>query len=356
MLRSRACFSVLSSLVVSTLMACSVTTTPTGTGGPDTTTPATPVTPTTPTDPTMPVTPTTPTAKVTFSYSTVALPAASLKIGSIGGSSASDVWMVAAPSTAASKDPWTAYHYDGTKWDATTLTATTGRPNFGAVSLGGSNVYLGFSYAADVFRLQGSSFEKSASFSVTSGYTMAAVGSKVYVGTQENFGAGPLYVLSGSNSQQIAVTDGNGGVSGIWGASEDDVWLARSGALGHLVAGVYQDVDMNPVTDVHGTAKNDVWTISDTGARHFDGTNWTDIAIPTSGESSDKPQSITALAKDEVIVTTYSAVYRWDGTAFTKESRTNAPSTSVSMVGRVGTEAWVVTGTSISRLAPDAKK
>jgi hypothetical protein len=285
----------------------------------------------------------------------VQLPAAGLKIGSLGGSSANDVWMVAAPSSAATKDPWTAYHYDGTKWDSMALTATTGRPSFGAVSLGGSNVFLGFSYSADIFQLNGSSFAKATSFSVTSGYTMAAVGSKVYVGTQENFGAGPLYVLSGGKYNQVSVTDGVGGVYGIWGASEDDVWLARGNGLGRLVAGTYQDVDQNPVTDVHGTAKDDVWTISDTGARHFDGAKWTDVTLPSSG-SSDKPRTLTALAKDDVIVTTYSNVYRWDGTSFAKDSRTNAPATSVSTVGRVGTEAWAVTSASISRLAPDAKK
>jgi hypothetical protein len=102
---------------------------------------------------------------------------------------------------------------------------------------------------------------------------------------------------------------------------------------------------------VHGTAKDDVWTISESGARHFDGTTWTDVAIPTGG-GSEKPRTLTAVAKDDVIVTTYSNVYRWDGTAFAKESRPNAPASSASTVGRIGGEAWIVTSKGISRLAP----
>jgi hypothetical protein len=356
MLRSRASFSLLAALVVPSLMACSATTNAPAGGEDPSTKPTGPADTSTPTTPPPSGKPAEPPAKATFSYSEVALPEQNLKVGSIGGSSANDVWMVASPSGSGSNDMWNAYHYDGSTWTTTVLTAATGRPSFGAVSLDGSKAYLGFSYSADVFKLTGAAFTKSASFSVTSGYTMAVVGSTVYVGTQENFGAGPLYTLGYTTGyQQVSgVAQGAGGVVDIWGADENDVWLARSEGLGRLVKGVYEEVDSNPVTAVHGSAKDDVWTISAAGARHFDGSTWTDVALP--GGGSDEPRTLNALAKDEVIVTTYSNVYRWDGSAFVKESRPKAPAASVSNVARIGKEAWAVTGTSIHRLAADAKK
>ena len=289
--------------------------------------------------------------KVTFGYSSMPLPAASLNVASIGGSSASDVWMVARASSATSA-PWTAYHYDGTKWTSMAVSSdTTGRPNFGVVSLGGSNVYMGFSEAAEIFQLRGSSFTKIAGFSLTSGYSMAAVGSKVYVGTQENFGTCPLYILDGRAAQQADVPEGTGGVLGIWGSSENDVWLARSEGLGHITSGAYQDVDATPARAIDGTAKDDVWLTTDSGVRHFDGSKWSDVSFPSSGGTSDSPRSLAVLAKDEVVVTTYSKVYRYDGTGFVADTRASAPKTTTT-VGRIGNEAWLVTSDAISRLAP----
>ena len=305
--------------------------------------------------PTTPTTPTTP-EKITFEYSSVPLPAANVRVASIGGSSKSDVWVVAAASGASEQDPWTAYHYDGKAWETTALTAQTGRPSFGAVSLGGSNVYLGFSYAADIFQLSGSTFTKKTSFSVTSGYTMAAVGSTVFIGTQENFGAGPLYVIDAGASKQVSgVTQGRGGVVDVWGVDADDVWLARSGGLGHLVDGVYEDTSEPAASKVHGTAKDDVWALTASGVRHYDGKSWKDVTFPTGSSSTDKPRTLNALSKDEVIVTTSSNVYRYDGKEFVKDTRTDAPKTA-SVVGRIGKdEAWAVSSTSISRLAPEGK-
>lgn len=293
---------------------------------------------------------TTPPEKLVFEYSTVPLPAANVSIESISGSSASDVWIVGTESGATSSSPWIAYHYDGSKWSSTPLTTTKGRPNFGVVSLGGSSVYMGFSYSAEIFQLSGTTYTKKTAFSVTSGYTMAAVGSKVFIGTQENFGAGPLYTFDGTTSKQIPVTEGLGGVSAIWGSSETDVWLARSSGLGHLVNGSYDDADSDAYYDVHGSAKDDVWAVTKTGVRHYDGSAWKDVTFP--GGTSDAARTVTALSKDEVIVTTYSNVYHWDGSAFVKESRTGAP-TSVGKVGRIGkNEVWLASSKEIGRLAP----
>ncbi|MBS2014848.1 MAG: hypothetical protein JST00_18305 [Deltaproteobacteria bacterium] len=349
MVRSRVCLAALAALLVPSVIACSATVTPVDLSGAGQEQPGptlgTPVPPTETTPPT-----TKPPEKVVFGYTSVPLPQAGVSISAIGGSSASDVWIVGSESGSTSSSPWIAYHYDGSKWSSTPLSTTKGRPSFGVVSLGGSNVYLGFSYSADIFQLSGSTFTKKASFSVTSGYTMAAVGSKVFIGTQENFGAGPLYTFDGTSSKQIFVTDGLGGVNAIWGASEDDVWLARSSGLGHLVNGTYDDADSGAFSDVHGSAKDDVWAVSKTGLQHYDGSSWKDVSFP--GGTSDPPRTVTALSKDEVIVTTYSDVYRWDGSAFVKESRSGAPK-SVGKVGRIGkNEAWLASSTEIGRLAP----
>lgn len=350
MVRSRACFAVLAALVVPSVVACTATVTPLDLSGTGNQQPGPTIGEPAPPSSTTPPTTTTPPAKVVFGYTTVPLPAANVSIESISGSSATDVWAIGSESGSTSSSPWIAYHYDGSSWTSTPLSTTKGRPNFGVASLGSGGVYMGFSYAADIYQLNGSSFTKKTSFSVTSGYTMAAIGSKIFIGTQENFGAGPLYTYDGSSSKQIQTTEGMGGVSAIWGSSDTDVWLARSSSLGHLVNGTYDDEETGIYNDVHGTAKDDVWAVTKTGVRHYDGSSWKDVTWP--GGSSDAPRTITALSKDEVIVTTYSNVYHWDGSAFVKESRTGAP-TSVGKVGRIGkNEVWLASTKEIGRLAP----
>ncbi|MBX3191145.1 MAG: hypothetical protein KF819_29380 [Labilithrix sp.] len=348
MLRSRA-FAVLAALVVPSLFACSaevrqvdISDDPTGEPPPSSTTPPASTTPPPPAPP----------EKVTFDYSSVSLPGANLSIASIGGSSKNDVWVVAKESGAGQNDPWSAYHYDGSKWSSVDLSTPTGRPSFGVASLAGKT-YFGFSYSAELFELAGSAFTKKAGWSVTSGYAMAAVGSKIYVGTQENFGSGPLYAYDGVTSKQVSVKQGQGGVVGIWAASDGDVWLARSGGIGHLSNGAYETVDTTPVHAVSGSAADDVWAIGKDAVMHYDGKAWSEVAWP--GGSSDEPRTLAALAKDEVIIGTYSNVYRYDGKAFAKESRASAPK-AASAVGRIGKdEAWFVTSTQISRLAPKGK-
>ncbi|HVH45167.1 MAG TPA: hypothetical protein VM925_22600 [Labilithrix sp.] len=348
------------------LAACTATTTSNGLGtdptnpNPDPTNPdPTNPDPTKNPDPTPGTTPDpNPTPeKVTFEYSSVPLPATDLEIGSIGGSSGSDVWIVGAESTATSKDPWNAYHYDGTKWATTKLTSTqgTGRPSFGVVSTG-SSAFMGFSYSGDVFELSGSSLTLVASLSVTSGYSMAAIGSTVFVGTQENFGAGPLYKITNGKAKQLPVDQGIGGVLGIWGATEDDVWLARSEGLGHFVGGKYEDTDPNPYVDVHGSAKDNVWAVGANGVRRFDGTQWSEVTFPLGSSRYDGPSSVSVLSSDEVVVTTGDGkIYRYDGTTFVLDSRANAPK-SAGTVGHIGKdETWLVGTTSIGRLAPKKK-
>lgn len=140
----------------------------------------------------------------------------------------------------------------------------------------------------------------------------------------------------------------------IWGATEDDVWLARSESLGRLQNGAYSDVDTAAgVSDVHGTAKDDVWAVGEAGVKHFDGTKWSPVTFPVTGSSRyDQPNRVTALSKDEVIVTTGDGdVYRFENGAFVKETRPSAPKSAV-QIGRIGNEAWVIDGASIARLAP----
>jgi hypothetical protein len=344
----------LAALAAPLLVACaaSQTTVPTGDpADPDTSSPETPKTPETPETPKTPETP----EAVVFEYSTVELPAENLSVASIGGSSASDVWVVATASAATDQDPWSAYHYDGSKWTETVLTAQKGRPNFGVAAVG-SSVFFGFSYSGEVFELTGATLKKAATFSVTSGYSMAAVGSSIFVGTQENFTAGPLYEISKGAAKQVGGVSKNlGGVHAIWGASEADVWLARSETLGRLVNGTYQDADPTGASDVNGTASDDVWAVGPSGVRHFDGATWSDVPFPETGPTQfHKPGSVVALSKDEVLVTTRMGdVYRYDGTTFAKEERPSAPERAAT-IGKIGKdEAWIVGAATIARLAPE---
>jgi|GEM_PF-5953052 len=357
MLRSRASSSILAALLFTSVAACAASVSPVAippeegqSGNPPVLGQPAPSGSNKPDTPAPP-----PAEKVTFAYASVPLPAAGARIAAIGGSSPSDVWAVASTSASSTTGTWTAYHYDGTSWTPTALSAQTGRPSFGVASLGGNDVYLGFSYSAEIFKRSGASFTSRTSYSVTTGYTLAAVGSKIYVGTQENFSSGPLYVLDATSSKQVPVGPG-GGVFGIWGSSEDDVWLARAQELGHVSGGKYESVDPTPMRGVSGTAKDDVWAITNGGVRHYDGKAWSDVTFPGSDDFADSPRTITALAKDEVIVTTHSNVYRYDGKAFVADERAGAP-TSGSVAARIGKdEAWVVGASAIGRLAPEKKK
>lgn len=343
---------VLASIVGSLALAACSTDVVVSDGDPSTVPTTGPTTAPTTTPTTAPTTAptTTPPVKVNRAWTTVALPDPTLSVAAIDGSSKTDVWIVASAQGAASRDPWSAYHYDGAKWTTFPLTASVGRPSFGVAALAPQKVFLGFSYSAEVFELAGGDFsKKAATFSVTDGYSMSKVGDQIFVGTQENFGAGPLYRYDGTRFAQVALPRG-GGVSAVWGASADDVWIARGEGLGHLAGGKYEDAGLPSIGDVHGSAKDDVWAVGrQAGVRRFDGTKWSTVAFP--GDAT-RLASVHAFAKDDVVVLA-EKTYRWDGAAFTVDARPNAPK-STSERARVGKdEAWFFGDGKLYRLAPE---
>lgn len=357
MLRSVASFALVSALAAPALAGCSadVVVSESGPGGDPSASPTTSPTGAPTTAPTTP--PSTPPVKVTYAWSSVALPDPTLSVAAIDGTSKSDVWIVASARGAQQRDPWTAYHYDGATWTPYPLGAAVGRPSFGIGALAKDKVFLGFSYSADVFELAGGSFSKTAaSFSVTSGYSMSKVGSTLFVGTQENFGSGPLYRYDGSRFAQVVLPRG-GGVFSVWGASADDVWIARSeGGLGHLVGTTYEDAGLDITSDVHGTAKDDVWAVGKgAGVRHYDGKAWTEVPLPVKGATGAR---VDAFAKDDVLVLAETSTYRYepfryDGKAFVADTRPGAPKTTSLKRAHVGSETWIVGDGTLHRLAPE---
>ena len=349
-------FSVLVALgtLSASLVACSTDVLVTGSGTDPSTEPTPSGKPTT--DPgTIPTSPpgVTPPVKVNRAWTNIALPATGLSVASVAGSASDNVWIVASAQGAGQRDPWTVYRFDGAKWTSFPLTATVGRPSFGVAVMGPQKVFLGFSYSADIFELDGGDFtKKAASFSVTSGYSMSRVGDQVFVGTQENFGSGPLYRYDGAKFGQVAVTQGSGGVFSVWGASTDDVWISRSGGLGHLVAGKYEDGVLPAVGEVHGSAKDDVWAIGkDVGVQHYDGSKWSSVEF--AGDKT-KLVSVHAFAKDDVVVVA-DKVYRYDGKSFTVDTRANAPKVASKHTSVGSDEAWYLADGQLVRLAPEGK-
>lgn len=294
-----------------------------------------------------------PATKAVYEYASMPLPAADLEITEIAGSASNDVWVLGTPKGATQNDRWAAYHYDGNTWTKRELPVQKGRSSFGMTTMG-SRVFIGFNYPADVIELSGTSLASRLSDSgVSTGDALVTVGSKVFVGTQINYNAGPLYEIAASGSKQIpGVSRNSGSVLALWGASEDDVWIGRPKSLARLKDGTYSD-EGGMAFGLSGTASDDVWAVRGmAGVSHFDGTDWSPVPVPDA-ILSDAPDKVYALSKDEVIVTTkaVASLWRYDGKAFVEEDRPSAPSYG-RVMAVIGDEAWFVEKTSITRLAP----
>lgn len=104
----------------------------------------------------------------------------------------------------------------------------------------------------------------------------------------------------------------------IWGADVVNIWAAGCNGTLLFYDGLSWKADATiPAIDnscfraVHGTAKNDVWAVSDGQTWHWDGAAWTRIT-PAAGGSG-----VFARSRDDVWVTLGNTVRHYDGTQWT---------------------------------------
>lgn len=132
----------------------------------------------------------------------------------------------------------------------------------------------------------------------------------------------------------------------IWGLDVVNIWAGGCG--GTLIT--YDGVTWKPDTGVaaadtscfrgvHGTAKNDVWAVSDNSTWHWDGTSWTKAATVAGGTG------VYARAKDDVWVTAGNAVRHFDGATWTTLA-TDTNDTLYGVIALTGNNAVFVGGSS----------
>jgi MYXO-CTERM domain-containing protein len=179
-------------------------------------------------------------------------------------------------------------------------------------------------------------------FPLTSAYKLFGFSTDdVWLGTQTNFGAGPLYHFDGRRWAQVPVS-GFDGIHSMWGASSDDLWIAQ-GRLLHKDASAVTPVaeNLGKIRAVSGTAATDVWAVGEAGAvAHYDGKSWSSIAPFT----AENLWTVWAAAKDDVWASgdRFDVVFHWDGSTWSSATTMDAPRRVSVFTGTGPTDGWAI--------------
>lgn len=322
-----------------------------------------------------------------------------VNVDAIGAASDSDVWVVGTRWVGAEQRGYL-LHYDGRTWsnlpDApTALTRVAAAPGGGlvAVGRGGGMVSLVSGSAPGWTDLRAGSAAALRGIWAAGPNEAWAVGSEgtiLHVGGAGDGGAvasmAPLPVdladVFGRSSQDVwavgrwgtafhfdggrwstVTTGARADLHAVFDAGPSDVWLGGDG--GTLLHGNGQTFAASAptnadstldVTDIHGTAPNDVWLTGGNAAgavvAHFDGNAWSPLRILAGANASAPGARVWAVAPNDVWVLTRYAVagafdyWHFDGATWTE--RVGAPSSESWMFPRPGQGSGFA-------LSPDAR-
>lgn len=221
----------------------------------------------------------------------------------VTGTSRTNVWAFGTMSEA--------WQWNGTTWSARTRPATPAVVN-GATALGSSILAVGLDGAGLLY--DGTSWRPltlgSAAQPLTAAWASSA-GSAYVVGS-----GGAILRFDGtsvwSHSSGFAGT-----VSAMWGSSERDVWVFTLDGLGHHYDGTrWTDVAMpSEGYSATGYGTSNLWVGASAGRlMNYDGTRWT---ITPTRDAAAPIRGIYIAGSDRVALVSSSAVQFWDGARFT---------------------------------------
>jgi hypothetical protein len=290
-------------------------------------------------------------ASIVVTWTSSPLPMGFVPIG-ISGASATNVWVVGNDSTAfqGSAHQMRAQRWDGQAWNTIATDTTTHDATSVFVDVGGV-AWVSTSGPGHVFSSDGTSagWSDETDPSVTSTYTLFATRQHLWLGTQWNFGAGPLYELDGSTWNQITNVpniDNQSSVGSIYAAG-DDLFITHGTEIDHRSAGAWSALTWTAAANeypgrLRGTSATDLWfTASVSGSRptlnHYDGMTTKSVTLPSGANISDHAY---VSPTDGWIVGT-GTLLRWDGAAWKTPNGSGAP-TSGRFVWTVGNDVYVV--------------
>lgn len=242
----------------------------------------------------------------------------------------------------------TLFHYDGSSWSPVTLPSGHNSLS-GVVATSSKAVYVLTSGQADVYAFDGSAWSVlGRGTEMTNGYSVIAFGSEVWVGTQWNFYRSALHRWNGSAWSDIDIGDSQDGVLKLSGTSSSDLWGVRTGVVGHFDGTAWTDTAV-PASAISARAKDDVFAVGKTGAiQHFDGASWSATPSPA---KEDLSAVWTSTAQSAWAAGAHTFLHH-DGTAWSDASGVDgAPDGATFVGGSSETEGWAMTSTGAYHLS-----
>ena len=222
----------------------------------------------------------------------------------VWGSSSEDIYTVGR-----SRD---LYHWNGSTWNSV-YTATPG--TFTALWGSGAGDVFAVGYSGLIVHFDGTSWTdmtgptENTLFGVwgSGAGDVFAVG---YYGTILHYDGQTWQAMSSPTQNQLRA---------VWGSGPDDVYAVGSSTTilhydGESWSSVSPDTGYNLFHDVWGSDSEDVYAVGDNGAVHWDGTEWSTVALPT----TERLYGVWGSgASDVFVVGDAGAMVRYDGTGWT---------------------------------------
>lgn len=120
----------------------------------------------------------------------------------------------------------------------------------------------------------------------------------------------------GSWSEMIAYTTNE--LMGVWGSSPSDVFAVGNGVIRHYDGNDWSEMAVPPfeLNDVWGTSSSDVFAVGSRVILHYDGTAWNEMSIDPKAQSMTLRAIWGSSPTDVFAVGIFGTILHYDGTAW----------------------------------------
>jgi trimeric autotransporter adhesin len=214
----------------------------------------------------------------------------------------------------------TLYTFNGTAWNPPAYPGSPMPINAFAGSAFGTpdDLLMGTEQGGVFARRSATAPWRPLTFTVHHSGVWTAPSGRAYITSQ----LGRLIRVDGATAEELRVDQPPpGGLTGVWGTTEDNVFVVGDRFIGRYDGGALRPVltTTRIYNEVHGSAPNNVFAVG-TGWARFDGVQWREANLQAANERLNDVWVVGPTSAIAVGVLGQSHLMRWDGQDWTREA------------------------------------